>query len=144
MMLKKDEVVVEYGRFMPVLPEVKVQENASLKVNYSEKKTEDFSLPSLPSEESYGDKGKDVAFFDLFTKKSILPFVILYSLICYHFELDTTNLLAIWCNCLLPILCIYTYVPHVEDKCRHYVIFILSWLSELLLEKTVGRGMSAL
>jgi hypothetical protein len=35
MMLKKDEVVVEYGRFMPVLPEVKMQENASLKVNYS-------------------------------------------------------------------------------------------------------------
>jgi hypothetical protein len=83
------------------------------------------------------DKGKKVAFFDLFTKKSILPFVILYSLICYHFELDITNLLAIWCNCLLPILFIYTYVPHVEDKCRQYVIFILSWLTELLLEKTV-------
>jgi hypothetical protein len=136
MLPKKDEVV-EYGRFMPILPEVRVQENASLKVNYSEKKTEDFSLPSLPSEASYGGKRESVAFFYLFTKKSILPFVILYSLICYHFELDTTNVLAIWCNCLLPILCIYTYVPQVEDKCCHYVIFILSWLSELLLEKTV-------
>jgi hypothetical protein len=30
MIPKKDEVVVEYGRFMPVLPEVKMQENASL------------------------------------------------------------------------------------------------------------------
>jgi hypothetical protein len=34
-------------------------------------------------------------------------------------------------------LCIYTYVPYVEDKCCQYVIFILSWLTELLLEKTV-------
>jgi hypothetical protein len=81
MMLKKDEVVVEYGRFMLVLPEVKMQENASLKVNYSERKTEDFSLPSLPSRVSCEDGGKSVAFFDLFTKKSIFPFVILYSLI---------------------------------------------------------------
>jgi hypothetical protein len=68
MIPKKDKVVVEYGRFMPVLPEVKMQENASLKVNYSERKTEDFSLPSLPSKVSCEDKGKNVAFFDLFTK----------------------------------------------------------------------------
>jgi hypothetical protein len=73
MMLKKDEVVVEYGRFMPVLPEVKVQENASLKVNYSEKKTEDFSLPSLPSEESYGDKRKRCCFFRFIYKKIDSP-----------------------------------------------------------------------
>jgi hypothetical protein len=47
MLPDKDEVIIEYGRHMPVLPEVKMQENASLKVNYSEKGHNNVSLPSV-------------------------------------------------------------------------------------------------
>jgi hypothetical protein len=88
---------------------------------------------------STGSGNAENSIFALFTKKSVLPFIILYSLICHYLDLHSEvnySFTSAWCYFILPLFVCYTYVPSIEEKSKMYLYNFFMYMMEKLLDSS--------